>query len=75
MSDTSPLAFPLQGQDAPVSYGMLLRDWFAGQALAGIASAMKAERFDLILSGVQAGGLEAHVAYCLADAMLKEREK
>lgn len=46
--------------------GMTLRDWFAGQALAGLAS--RADR-DPTLDG----GLISAGAYALADAMLKER--
>lgn len=44
--------------DAP---GMSLRDWFAGQALAGL---------------MVRGALQAEAtAYLVADAMLREREK
>lgn len=44
--------------------GMTLRDWFAGQAIAGMA--------------YRGGGgeeLTAHCAYKLADAMLAKRNK
>jgi len=45
--------------------GMTLRDWFAGQALAGL------------LSDPEIGGIASTVeyAYKCADAMLKERDK
>lgn len=45
--------------------GMTLRDWFAGQALAGIAAPF---------CGYE-GDRAAERAYELADAMLKERAK
>lgn len=46
------------------SQGMSLRDYFAGQALAGICAAGGGPKYDFIA---------AH-AYALADAMLKARE-
>jgi len=50
--------------------GMSLRDYFAGQALAGITSA------DQKPSGcLPADEVIAKAAYILADAMLAEREK
>lgn len=63
-------AFPLHvadGSDGFWSNGMSLRDWFAGQALAG-----------LLARGVDAGipwGVLAEGAYRIADAMLAERAK
>lgn len=48
-----------------ISDGMSLRDWFAGQALAGMLSS------DGRPTGDQA---KAEWAYDLADAMLKARE-
>lgn len=47
------------------SDGMMLRDWFAGQALAGIAH---------VSAGYTVEGA-AQRAYQLADAMLAERNK
>jgi hypothetical protein len=44
---------------------MSLRDWFAGQALIGVASSREWERYT---------DVAAH-AYGLADAMLAERAK
>jgi len=69
MSDNNEPAFPIpdfqfsDGQVQPGSNGMTLRDYFAGQALAGI------------MSSTDACGPEdvASRAYVVADAMLKER--
>lgn len=59
-------AFPTAELD-----GMTLRDWFAGQALVGLATLF-----------LQAHGTvgeiykgNAEIAYMMADAMLAEREK
>jgi hypothetical protein len=63
----NPSAFPLPGwnEDGPGGYppdpGMTLRDWFAGQALAGMAAQE--------LDG------SAQYAYFLADLMLEARAK
>ena len=52
------------GNDVP---GMSLRDWFAGQALMGIAS-IQAEGFSLC------EGDAAKWAYTYADAMIEARK-
>jgi len=63
----NPPAFPRPGFEQPAGMqdGMTLRDWFAGQALAGLLA--------------HASGEDPHkapeMAYRLADAMLAEREK
>jgi len=59
-------AFPISYDGPSVDLGMSLRDWFAGQALAG-TSLLQAyhNRPDLL----------AQHAYEYADAMLAEREK
>jgi hypothetical protein len=71
--DDSGGAFPIHGNDGPIDYGMSLRDYFAGQALVGIATSIPEERSKLIRDGVQGGMIEASIAYVLADAMLKVR--
>jgi hypothetical protein len=56
-------------QDAPPPQGMSLRDWFAGQALAGLLVNPAPDSMEAM------GALEcAGEAYALADAMLKARE-
>lgn len=68
-------AFPLQAMSAPgseITWGMSIRDWFAGQALAGmLAGFSKGER-----DGGPARFHESNcdTAYQIADAMLRARE-
>jgi len=61
-------AFPLYVPETPnaelIRQGMSLRDWFAGQALAGILAGGKASSFKMFASD----------AYTAADAMLAARE-
>jgi hypothetical protein len=59
-------AFP-QGDDGSWGTGMTLRDWFAGQALAGLLAC--GEAHDEHTDSVTAGA-----AYKMADAMLTARE-
>ena len=75
MKDGGP-AFPIVGmQDrggqgilAVFNNGMSLRDWFAGQALAGaLASLPPQAHYDADMMAV--------ASYCTADAMLKAREQ
>jgi len=70
-----PSAFPLagggiQGSDAK---GMTLRDWFAGQAMPAIISAMSAGQHG-IMGGKSALESVACDAYAQADAMLAARK-
>lgn len=64
MNDRDERAFPVPAPG--IRPGMSLRDWFAGQALAGMYAAGDDEL---------APGIAAAAAYRLADAMLKERAK
>ena len=54
--------------------GMSLRDWFAGQALAGIASCATPQAISEMHDGIKAGMREAKAAYAWADAMMKARK-
>lgn len=68
-SDGGP-AFPRTGNAyAPDCTGMTLRDWFAGQALAGLLA------FPGTLDGdaTKYPNVTARLAYDYADRMLKER--
>ena len=72
MSDNGGPAFPVSKhpeQQFPYAEGMTLRDWFAGQALAGLlaSGATKIGGEELTFEG------RAAISYAQADAMLKER--
>jgi hypothetical protein len=56
----------------PDTMRMSLRDYFAGQALAGMIGNSNAEQMDKSMSGEDA---LARAAYVVADAMLKERAR
>lgn len=57
-------AFPMATVDGWVQTGMTLRDWFAGQALAGLCASA---------SGIGIPSDEmAGIAYSRADAMIAE---
>ena len=61
----------------PSPYGlpiMNLRDYFAAQALSGIASALHSD-VPALSENITAGRVYARAAYALADAMLAERSK
>lgn len=64
MSTETPYAFP--SENRPWQEGMELRDWFAGQALAGlIANGRTSMMTDVI----------AQQAYMMAEAMMEARKK
>jgi len=67
--DKVALAFPIVANNTAYSNGMTLRDWFAGQALAGLV------RSDHGVDGYPAWVGHANDAYALADAMLEARNK
>lgn len=54
--------------------GMTLRDWFAGQALAGLAANKKQTEAALGLGPEDARVLLAKTSYAIADAMLAARK-
>lgn len=61
-----------EGYRANVYSGMTLRDWFAGQALAGMCAYSGRAESDVILSRILS---RVQNAYAHADAMLAERSK
>jgi hypothetical protein len=61
------LAFPLQ----TISHGMTLRDYFAGQALAGLCANMNDEAHPFFEMTTRHMG---ELAYNYADAMIAARE-
>lgn len=73
----NPPAFPHPEPRDPsfstVAGGMSLRDWFAGQALAGLLPSISSiRRNDQYQTGEEAVAAQA---FALADTMLTEREK
>lgn len=64
-------AFPLPSYDWNTHGGMSLRDWFAGQAMAGILANPEALRASPPLKHAE----RAEAAYKAADAMIAERNK
>jgi hypothetical protein len=66
-------AFPSITPDGDVTWispGMTLRDWFAGQALAGFLANERINAFD----GAYTPKMAAEDAYTAADAMLEARK-
>lgn len=60
-------AFPVPGTERNYpEFGMSLRDWFAGQALAGLCANPNNHNIQEVC---------ARIAYAQADAMLAERQK
>lgn len=74
-----PLVLDAHGNLTAESPGMSLRDWFAGQALAGLSASheLLLSNHDLVkefgTSGIDK--LQASKAYRLADAMIAQRNK
>lgn len=70
-------AFPAVGLPRHSDYenarGMSLRDWFAGQALAGLLAADPARHIPNGITPEEARRTLANEAYVIADAMLEER--
>lgn len=68
INDGGP-AFPCEGGSGSGLHpapGMSLRDWFAGQALAGWIANTQSDHRPAVV---------AHYCYAIADAMLAERAK
>lgn len=64
---------PMNGPDGSTQHGMTLRDWFAGQALIGAATTIKAASYEEVET--QVAPIVARLTYAIADAMLAERHK
>lgn len=64
-------AFPVTAGNQVYATGMTLRDWFAGQALAGICSNCDESGIN---GWAHSSKLAASVAYQFADAMLEARK-
>jgi hypothetical protein len=60
-------AFPITAGNNVYATGMFLRDWFAGQAMAGLMANPSIDTGTMLDA--------ARSAYDIADAMLEEREK
>ena len=83
MTDKNTPAFPLVAEDHTgmmINMGMSLRDYFAAQALP-TAVKLNTQQYDKELGKAwfwddeEDAEFAANVAYQLADAMLKERQK
>lgn len=72
-------AFPQDGTALKfpdyASAGMSLRDWFAGQALAGLIGDQSFRAYARSHAGKSGPAIHAEAAYQVADAMLAERSK
>jgi len=70
----NPPAFPHEYWFEP-KCGMSLRDWFAGQVVAAIVSALTSTQGENHYLETTDFSMEAADAYQAADAMLAERQK
>ena len=68
-AQNTPRAFPSNAAEDAYG-GMSLRDWFAGQALAGICSNLTDD-----MRAATDWSIEASDAYNASDAMMAERVK
>lgn len=59
-------AFPIVNHEGVRAGGMTLRDWFAGQALAGLVARSKYDEVEWPI---------AEQAFLMADLMLEERKR
>lgn len=69
--NTGGPAFPCDGDIKRIFTGMTLRDYFAGQALAGIMTSYAVARGP----SEQWIDAAAKISFLVADAMLQERDK
>ena len=72
-------AFPVD-EACGVDTGMTLRDWFAGQVIAGLISHERAKSKGGLTelakeNGITIPDLQAKIAYSIAEAMINERNK
>ena len=72
--DNSEPAFPSQPCGSAYE-GMTLRDYFAGQALIGLAMQLDEHRQEKINNKAVRADWEASIAYAMADAMLERRNE
>lgn len=70
MSDGQYPAFPVTAGQTVYAHGMALRDWFAGQALAGAVSDPS-----MVINNDELRKALAEGIYKMADAMLEARDK
>lgn len=75
--DTGGSAFPNITPDMNVvgGPGMTLLDWFAGQALAGIAVNLSNDNIQELADGIKRGSAITAAAYAIADSMISKRSK
>ena len=76
----NPQVFPYEFVSGTVRKGMLLRDYFAGQAILGLVANPDVKPTYMSFSvdeerKANVNGQYSKIAYAIADAMLKEREK